>query len=216
MLSPSALTRTLIAELKPRFAELNFDLASDEFYGHRFLRSNHEVSEKVSVGCREKSGLLEVTLFIGVRFIAAEDLIAKHEDPNPLVTPQDLGERTTLGICLKGWTGEPTRWTLESVAQVPRCCNSIMRAFNKKGIPWLSKFREPQVALRFFEQPLRKLHEFAGTDEMIAQKAVACSLIFVGRDAARVVAERMRLQMSHQPAANIETWVNRLFSSLSQ
>lgn len=93
---------------------------------------------------------IDITADVAVRHHAVEALSV---DDHPLVRPQDVAARATVGVELGNWAdGRQHRWTLAASDQVEVVANNIMRQLIDVGEPFLDRFADLSEVRRVLEE----------------------------------------------------------------
>jgi len=212
-LTAISIKRSFLLELDKSFADIDFGRVSDRFYGERYDRWLAAVRHSASFGLVVRRDYLEVGVpFISVRFDVVEQLVAKFQEPHPLLKASDIEARSTVEESLSDLFGDETP-RLNSEEQAIALVPKIFPIVHREGIAFWTRFSDPHEALRLLRGDDERARAAAGPDDIVAQKAVALSFVFVGKEEAERVA-REKLAQLKDPATyrNTFRWVEKLLA----
>jgi hypothetical protein len=208
--------RKFLEQLDAQLAELGFRRISDKFHGERYDRWADNVRHSISLGLIPREGCLEVeSPFISVRFDAVEKLIAKFEDPHPLVKPSDVDVRSTVGKRLGSEIGSRSHkhWKLQQDEDAVKCAGEIVSLIRGEGLSFWAQFSVPSESLRLLLGNDSKSRSAGGPDGTRAQKAIAMALLFDNPEEARRLATSQLSQLEGPEAMQTSRWVDKLFGT---
>src|SRR5215510_7806170 len=91
--------RSLLIELDTRFRDTGFNRRNDKFHGETYARAEKGRRQSVHLAIYDGGNYIELdSPFIAIRINEVEELVARFEEPHPLLTPSDVRARSTLGF----------------------------------------------------------------------------------------------------------------------
>lgn len=191
-MTASALRISLLRELDPRFRDRGFLRWSDDFYGDQYHRVQGAARQTVSLVKYPEAGYLGLDIpFISVHFQVVEELVAKFDDPHPLMTETSIWVRPTLGFqpqpnLFSMSFKEP--WPLATQADVIAAASVFVpRTFETAELFW-KKCANLTDLLTLLLIPEDTSEYTSGTQAIRVKRAVATALLLEGVPAASEVA----------------------------
>ena len=212
----SKLKKPLLRKLDAVLGASGFRRVSEKLHGDRYSREADGIRCSIHVSFVPRADALVVEVpSVSIRFNRVEETIARHEDPHPLVTPNDIAARSTLSVQMEsGLIGGLLRksWTVRAEEDIAEVADQIAAYASEKGEPVFAKFSSPESALQILASDDEKAKSYAAPDEMRAKKAIGVALIFEGRDSAKRVAEAKLAGLKGDARFAVSLWFDRLWS----
>jgi hypothetical protein len=222
-LSAATLERNLLKELDVRLAPAGFRrVRINDFYGDPYSREISGMRHILGIGTRPYDEGLEASVGSAcVRYDAVEDLVAKFEDPHPLVGPEDIAARSTLtvqtdssppqrGDPLYSWGGTDRKlWLIHEADEVPGVASEMAAYALEKCEPIFANLSKADQALTLLSGDYERVRSYAGPDDISAKKAIALAFLLNGEAAARQLAKVKLARLKGEGRSEVQRWLDR-------
>ena len=144
-MSKAALEREFRRELDSQLRTLGFERCRITWLYRAYFRRIAGVQHVLGIRIEPYFDDLEAEIVsVSVRLNDVEDLVARFEEPHPLVGPEDVAMRCSLaaqipsnepeaGDPLRGWGGENRKlWLIRSAGEVPSIASEIVACVSKE------------------------------------------------------------------------------------
>jgi hypothetical protein len=165
---------------------------------------------------------------VSVRLNDVEDLVAKFEEPHPLIGPDDIAARSTLTAQfssnkpgatdpLRGWGGESRKlWLIHSIGEMPSVASEIVACVSNECEPTLAALSNAERALVLLSGDDEQARSYSGPDTARAKRSIALAFLLHGEAAAREMMKMKLARLKGEGRAEVETWADRLFRGAGQ
>jgi hypothetical protein len=225
-LSEANLEREFRRELDSRLKKLGFERSRTSWLCGDYSREIAGVQQVLGIRIEPYVDDLEAEIVnASVRFNDVEDIVAKFEDPHPLIGPEDIAARSTLTAQtssikpgpsdpLRGWGGENRKvWLVRSRDEIPSIASEIVACVSKECEPTLAALSNPDHALVLLSGDDEQSRSYSGPDASRAKRSIALALLLRGGSAARELAKTKSARLKGEPRAEVEKWTDRLFQA---
>ncbi|MGC4054749.1 MAG: hypothetical protein QM757_38375 [Paludibaculum sp.] len=216
---------SLMREINALLAVAGFRRVKDRFYGDLYSREVTGVRHGISIGARTYvPNVLEAAVGgISVRFHEVEALVARIEDPHPLIDAKAIAARSTLFVdlsesdhtikrLLRRWGGTARKvWHVRSPEELSSVASEIASFALEKGEPIFAALSDQSHALEILSRDDDEARSYVGPDEVRAMKAIALAFLSHGESAARELAEVKLARMRGDEVRAFRRAVVRLF-----
>jgi hypothetical protein len=135
--------RELLAELGQRLAHFGFNPKPSE---QDFYRKIPAGKWAFHISFIPHKTEFDLTADVAVRVDAIEDLVNEYDTK---LTAAEKRKSMTLGGELGNISaGNPKRWTISNVEDIPSVCDGVIEAFREIGLPFLQKHSDAAAAHR--------------------------------------------------------------------
>ena len=136
-----------------------------------------------------------------MRFNDVEALVARIEDPHPLIDAKAVAARSTLFVdlsesdhainrLLRSWHGTARKvWHVRSQEELGRVANEIAAFALENGEPIFAALSDRRRAIEILSRDDDEARSYSGPDEVRAMKAIALALLVHGESAAKELSE---------------------------
>ena len=213
----------LMRELDTLLAVAAFHRVRDRFYGDRYCRESTGVRHGLGIGGRPYIQALEAAVGnVSVRFHNVEALVAKLEDPHPLIDARAIAVRSTLSVQvdesipgpgdpLRRWGGTARKlWLIRSQEEIPGAAAQIAAFAIEKGEPIFATLSDPERALEILSRDDEEARSYSGPDEVRAMKAITFAFVLHGESAAKQLAEAKLSRMRGEAVGALSRFIKRL------
>jgi hypothetical protein len=218
------LKTALMREIDILLAPAGFRRVRDRFFGDLYCREEAGVRHGISIGAGiYLPGVLEAAVeAVSVRFHDVEALVARIEDPHPLVTARALAARSTLYVriaesdptvrqLLRSWGGTAAKvWLVRSQGEVAHTASEVAAFVLKNGEPTLAALSDRKRALEILSGDDEEARTYCGPDEARAMRAIALALLLHGESSARALSNVKIRRMRGDTVAALRRAVTRL------
>ncbi len=193
----------LMRELDTLLAVAAFHRVRDRFYGDRYCRESTGVRHGLGIGGRPYIQALEAAVGnVSVRFHNVEALVAKLEDPHPLIDARAIAVRSTLSVQvdesipgpgdpLRRWGGTARKlWLIRSQEEIPGAA--------------------AQIAAFALSRDDEEARSYSRPDEVRAMKAITFAFVLHGESAAKQLAEAKLSRMRGEAVGALSRFIKRL------
>jgi hypothetical protein len=224
-LGKATLERKLLRELDLRLAPAGFHRVNrGRFYGDPYSREVSGVRHTLGIGIRPYLEALEAEVVNAtVRFNAVEDLVARFEDPHPLIGPEDVAARSTLGAeispsqpqrgdPLYGWGGTDRKiWLIHTPNEVPDIAFQIAAYALEKSEPIFAALSNTEYALTLLSGDDARSRCYSGLASARAKAAIAFAYLSLGEAPAMQLAETKVARLRGEARSEVARWMDRFF-----
>lgn len=214
----------LLKELDVRFAHAGFRRVKS--YGEVYCRESSGIRHTIGIGTRPYREALEAEIpNANVRFDAVEDLVAKFDDPHPLLGPEAIASRATLtveippsdlnaGDPLNRWGGTNRKiWLIHAAEEVADVASQMAVYGLDKCEPMFASLSNIDNALAALSGEDQKSRTYAGPDEVRAKKAIALAFLSRGTGIANELATVKMARLKGDARAELKRWTERFFEN---
>jgi len=222
-LSVGRIRGALFRELDVHFASHGFRRVNDRFYGDAYYRDSGGTRYGIHAGSRRYLDSLEAQVgSLTVRFDAVEELVAKFEDPHPLIRPEDIAARSTLtvqvatfdlvpGDLLYGFGGVRNKlWLIESIEGVTSTAREMAAYAIEMSESVFPELSDADRALGILSRDDDLSRTYKGPDEARGKAAIALAFLTKGLDAAMQLADVKMKRLKGEARSELSRWVRRL------
>lgn len=176
-------------------------------------------------GLRQYFGSIEVELgTVTVRYDAVEELVARYELHHPLVSPEDIAVRFTLGVKISHLEDEPpdplarwggvTRkvWMVQEEAQIDSVAEDLASYMLTKGEVQYRRLSNAEVALEILSRDDDDARSYRGPDSWRAKRAIALALQVRGKTAATQLVALKRAKLRGDERSEFLRWTSALLA----
>jgi hypothetical protein len=207
------LKRALLEAIAERVHEFGF---KPRFSQQEFKRRTQYGFDTLHV-CFYSSIGTTAALDIAMRINDVEELCGKC-DSNPLISERDKKEWCTIGKYLAHPPDELwRRWDLVLLHDVPSVADSMVEVFVEVALPFFQRYSDRLELLNLLDKDNDEAIKLL-TDEMKRSiRAIACTWLWYGRDAAVEIAQRKKSHFVELRSAGYSEFeFNRLIDFLNR
>jgi hypothetical protein len=199
---------------------------SDKFYGDRYYREVAGVQHCIGIGTRPYLDALEAQVgSASVRFDAVEDLVARLENPHPLIKAEDIAARPTLvaqistsepspGDPLYRWGGTATKlWLIHAADEIQHASSQMASYALEKCEPIFDSLSNPAHALSILSGDDQRSRSYSGPDQARAMRAIALAFLMHGEATAKQLAKVKLARLKGEGLSEVVNWTDKLFQS---
>jgi hypothetical protein len=214
----------LMREIDGVLAVAGFHRVRDRFYGDLYCREASGVRHGISIGAGIYApNVLEAAVAgVSVRFHDVEALVARIEDPHPLIDAKAVAARHTLFVdvsesdhairhLLRRWGGSAKRvWHVRAVEDLPLTASEIAAFALEKGEPIFAALSDPERCLEILSRDDDQARTYSGPDEVRAMEAIALAFLLHGESAARELSKVKLARMRGEAVGALRRAVLRI------
>jgi hypothetical protein len=163
-----------------------------------------------------------------VRFNDVEELVAKCEEPHPLIGPEDVAARSTLTAQifsnkpgttdpLQGWGGENRKlWLIHSVDEIPSIATELVACVSRECEPTLAMLSNADRALVLLSGDDAQSRAHSAPEAARAKRAIALAFLINGKTAAEELTKTKLARLKGESKAEVVKWTDKLFRAEEQ
>ena len=210
--------KLLLRELDVRFGALGFSRQSHSFHGDHYDRHIADGRQSIAIEGYKRREYFELgTAFVSIHIETVERLVARFEETSPLIRPEDVTFRPTVGIRL-----DPS-WTFAR-SWKPTCIKAEQDAIEaaERFVPYVMSHATPfWVRFSTLEQifdvlsgDLKQAREYSLPDYVTIERAIALAFVLGGTDRARHIADTKIPTLDAKTSSEVRQWTDRAFQEL--
>lgn len=203
----------LLRELDGRFADLGFSRWSHKFYGDRYDRPIVDGRQSVAIEGRLQHGYFELdTGFISIHIEKVEQLVAKFEEPTPLIAPEDVSVRPTIGIRadLEGFAAVFRKsWLIKNEHDAAEAAEHFVARVMDKAVPFWERFSNLSEVLKVLSGTPQDARKYSLPDEMTTKRAIVLAFVIDGPERARRLADAKLSVLEEKTSKELKPWLAR-------
>lgn len=228
-MSKATLERGFRRELDSRLKPLCFERGQISWLCGDYSREVAGVQQVLGIRIEPYLDDLEAEIVnVSVRFNDVEDLVAKFEEPHPLIGPEDIAARSTLtaqissnklrpGGPLRGWGGENRRlWLIRSTDEIPSVASEIVDCVSKECEPTFAALSNADRALVLLSGDDAQSRSHSGPDAGRAKRSIALTFLRHGETGARELTKTKLARLKGEGREEVKKWTDRLFRAEGQ
>lgn len=186
--STKNLQRKLLERFGNKAATLGF---KKQISQHRFYQPIEGGVARIFFAFIHHVGDFDVTISVGVRFNAVEDLVQTHSDFH--LSKREKAQTTTLGIELGNLSvGEQKRWTVSSEEHIASVANSMFEYFKQVGEPYLLEYSSLEAAYELLSSDDRDKSINCPFQATRAKKLIAMAILLGHSDVQSQISSRKK------------------------
>ena len=228
-MSKATLEREFRRELDSRLQPLGFERSRISWLCGDYSREVAGVQQVIGVRIETYVDDLEAEIVnASVRLNDVEDLVARFEEPHPLIGPEDIAARPTLTAQifsnkpgatdpLRGWGGDNRKlWRIRSSDEISSVASEVVACVSKECEPTLAALSNADRALVLLSGDDEQARSYSAPDAARAKRAIALAFLYHGESSARDLTRTKLARLKGDGRAEVEQWADRLFRAEEQ
>ncbi len=223
-MSQGTLEREFRRELDSRLKKFGFKRNRNSWLFGDYYREVAGVQQVLGIRIEPYVDDLEAEIVnMSVRFNDVEDLVAKFEDPHPLIGPEDIAARSTLTAQLssqkpgqsdplRGWGGETRKlWMVHSTDEIPSVASEVAASVSEECEQALAALSDRDRALVLLSGDDEQSRAYSGPDAARGKRSIALAYLQHGESSARELTRTKLARLKGEAKDEVEKWADRLF-----